>query len=236
MHLPDGFLTAPSWASAWILSAGGVSYCLKRAKEEMKDRSIPLMGVLAAFIFVAQMINFPVVGGTSGHLLGGVLIAVMLGPFAGAVVMTTVLIVQCLVFQDGGITTLGANILNLSLVGTVGGYGVYRLLRGRSANPRRVLAAVFFAAWISILLAAASCALGLAFSGISPLHIVLPPMMGVHFFIGAGEGIITALLAGFILKVRPDLFLSQPLSAPSGVDESNGQELRDTEDKTGGKR
>ena len=224
MHIPDGFLTAPSWASAWIVSAGGVSYCLKRAKEEMKDRSIPLMGVLAAFIFVAQMINFPVLGGTSGHLLGGVLIAVMLGPFAGAVVMTTVLIVQCLIFQDGGITTLGANILNISLISTIGGYGLYRLTRGRSADQRRVLFAIFLAAWISVILAAASCALQLAFSGVSPLRVVLPAMLGIHLFIGLGEGIITVLLAGFILKVRADLFFPQTQPVLTG---GSGQNVRE---------
>jgi len=224
MHIPDGFLTATVAGPAWLLSAGGVSYCLKRAKEEMKDRAIPLMGVLAAFIFVAQMINFPVIGGTSGHLMGGVLIAVMLGPFAGAIVMTSVLIVQCLIFQDGGLTTLGANILNLSLIGTIGGYWIYRLVRGRSVDQRRILFAIFLAAWISVILSAAFCALELAFSGISPLHIVLPAMVGVHLVIGVGEGIITVLLAGFILKVRSDLFFLQIQPALTGV---NGQNINE---------
>jgi len=224
MHIPDGFLAAAAAGPAWLLSAGGVGYCLKRAKEKMEDRLIPLMGVLAAFIFVAQMINFPVIGGTSGHLLGGVLIAVMLGPFAGAVVMTTVLIVQCLIFQDGGLTTLGANILNLSLVATIGGYGIYRLVRGRSTDPRRILFAMFLAAWISIILAAAACALELAFSGTSPLHVVLPAMVGIHLVIGLGEGIITVLLAGFILKVRADLFFPQVQPVLPGMNGRNVHE------------
>jgi len=223
MHIPDGFLTAPVWTSTWLLSAGGVGYCLKKAKEEIKDRSIPLMGVLAAFIFIAQMINFPVIGGTSGHLLGAVLLAVMVGPFAGAVVMTTVLIVQCLIFHDGGLTAMGANILNLSLISTLGGYGIYRLIRGRSENQRRVLLAVFFAAWLSIIFAAVACALELALSGTSPLHLVLPAITGIHALIGIGEGIITVFLVGCILKVRPDLFFShvQPSLKGTNVQESH---------------
>ena len=108
MHIPDGFLTSATWVPAWLLSMGGIGYSLKKASQTLRERMIPLMGVMSAFIFAAQMVNFPVMSGTSGHLLGGVLAAVLLGPYAGAIVLTCVLIVQCLIFQDGGLTALGA--------------------------------------------------------------------------------------------------------------------------------
>ena len=123
MHIPDGFLTTNVWASAWAISIGSVGFCLKKTTQILKDRMVPLMGIMSAFIFAAQMINFPVIGGTSGHLLGGVLAAVLLGPYAGAVVLTCVLIFQCLIFQDGGLLALGTNILNMAIIGTLGGPG-----------------------------------------------------------------------------------------------------------------
>ena len=112
MHIPDGFLTVNTWLPAWIVSLGGLGVCLKKVSAMLKDKMVPLMGVMAAFIFAAQMLNFPVMGGTSGHLLGGVLAAVLLGPYAGAIVIAVVLAVQCLIFQDGGLTSLGANIFD----------------------------------------------------------------------------------------------------------------------------
>lgn len=129
MHLPDGFLTPHIWISAWLASLGGLSYCFRKTALVLKDRMIPLMGVMSAFIFAAQMINFPVAGGTSGHLLGGVLAAVLLGPYAAAVVISVVLMVQCLIFQDGGLTALGANIFNMSFAGAMGGYAIYAFIR-----------------------------------------------------------------------------------------------------------
>ncbi len=208
MHIPDGFLSTQTWVPAWLLSAGGIGYCLERAKKTMQDRVVPLMGVMAAFIFAAQMVNFPVMGGTSGHLLGGVLAAVLLGPYGGAIVIGCVLAVQCLIFQDGGPTALGANILNMAVIGTMGGYVFYKLIRGRSDGHYRILAATAVASWLSVMLASGACALELAFSGTSPFGIVLPAMLGVHAVIGVGEGAITTLVVGFILKVRPDLLFS----------------------------
>jgi len=205
MHIPDGFLTAQTWVPAWFLSAGGIGFCVNRAKKAMQDRAVPLMGVMAAFIFAAQMVNFPVLGGTSGHLLGGVLAAVLLGPFAGAIVIACVLVIQCLIFQDGGLTALGANILNMAVIGTMGGYGMYRLMRGRSGDHRRILSATAVASWFSVMLASGACALELSFSKTSPLNIVLPAMLGIHALIGIGEGVVTTLIVGFVLKVRPDL-------------------------------
>jgi cobalt/nickel transport system permease protein len=171
---------------------------------------------MAAFIFAAQMVNFPVLGGTSGHLLGGVLAAVLLGPFAGAIVIACVLVIQCLIFQDGGLTALGANILNMAVIGTMGGYGMYRLMRGRSGDHRRILFATAVASWFSVVLASSACALELAFSKTSPLNIVLPAMLGIHALIGIGEGVVTTLIVGFVLKVRPDLL--HLLSHRNGMD------------------
>lgn len=231
MHIPDGFLTVQTWVPAWLLSAGGLGFCLDRAKKAMQDRVVPLMGVMAAFIFAAQMVNFPVMGGTSGHLLGGILAAVLLGPFAGAIVIACVLVIQCLIFQDGGLTALGANIMNMALIGTIGGYGIYRLLRGRADDHRRILFGTAVASWCSVMLASGACALQLAFSGTSPLMIVLPAMLGIHALIGMGEGIVTTLIVGFILKVRPDLLYlrsrmdgrSDPLEpAPAVVRQGEG--------------
>ena len=145
----------------------------------MKDRMVPLMGVLSAFIFAAQMINFPVMGGTSGHLLGGVLAAVLLGPWAGAVVIASVLIFQCLVFQDGGLTALGANILNMALAGTLGGYFIYRVIAKLLGGRRGIVTGAVAAAWLSVVAAASLCALELALSGTSPLGLVLPAMAAV---------------------------------------------------------
>jgi len=216
MHIPDGFLSTETWAAAWVVSAGAVGYSVKRTSRVLKERTIPLMGVLSAFIFAAQMVNFPVLGGTSGHLLGGVLAAVLLGPFAGAIVIACVLVIQCLIFQDGGLTALGANILNMAVIGTMGGYGMYRLMRGRSGDHRRILFATAVASWFSVVLASSACALELAFSKTSPLNIVLPAMLGIHALIGIGEGVVTTLIVGFVLKVRPDLL--HLLSHRNGMD------------------
>ncbi len=206
MHIPDGFLSANTWAPLWVVSAGGLGFCLKKASEMLKDKMVPLMGVMSAFIFAAQMLNFPVMGGTSGHLLGGVLAAVLLGPYAAAICIACVLIVQCLIFQDGGLTALGANIFNMSIVGAMAGYVVYRIIRGVSGGSHRgILIGSAVAAWFSVVLASSCCAVELAFSGTSPLRIALPAMAGVHALIGIGEAAITVLVVGFVLKVRPDL-------------------------------
>ena len=124
MHIPDGFLAPQVFTPLWVAGAGGLAYALRKARQALKEKAVPLMGVTAAFIFAAQMLNFPIIGGTSGHLLGGVLAAVLLGPYAGAIVISLVLIVQCLVFQDGGLTALGANIFNMAFLGSLGDLGM----------------------------------------------------------------------------------------------------------------
>jgi cobalt/nickel transport system permease protein len=166
---------------------------------------VPLMGVMSAFIFAAQMLNFPVLAGTSGHLLGGALAAALLGPWAGAIVITCVLAVQCLIFQDGGLTALGANIFNMAIVGTVGGYFIYRLFAKIVGGAKGITAGVAVAAWSSVVLAAAACAFELGLSGTAPLKVVLPAMAGIHVLIGIGEAVISCLVIAFVLKTRPDL-------------------------------
>ncbi|MCX5776546.1 MAG: energy-coupling factor ABC transporter permease [Candidatus Firestonebacteria bacterium] len=210
MHIPDGFLDLKTWVSTGIISAviiGGAVRKVNKAigAEGDNEKIIPVMGVMGAFVFAAQMFNFPVAGGTSGHFMGGVLAALLLGPLTGLLILTTVLIVQCLIFQDGGLTALGANIFNMGFVGSYLGYYIYKILAIFLPGPKQKMAAIFIAGWFSIVLAAAACALELAFSGTVSLKIALPAMAGVHALIGVGEGLITVVVAGLIAKVRPDL-------------------------------
>lgn len=206
MHIPDGFLDPKTWVTLDVISAGGIGYAVKKIGQYLEDKSIPLMGVMAAFIFAVQMLNFPVAGGTSGHFMGGVLAAILLGPLTGLIIMSAVLVVQCFVFQDGGLTVLGANIFNMGLIGAVAGYYIYLFIHKLlGKNNNNLLISAFFSSWLAIILAASVCSLELAFSGTVPLHITLPAMAGVHALIGIGEGIITTLVLSFILKVRPDL-------------------------------
>ena len=155
MHIPDGFLTPQVFAPFWAVAVGGLAYALRKTKQILKDKAVPLMGVTAAFIFAAQMLNFPIIGGTSGHLLGGVLAAVLLGPYAGAIVISLVLIVQSLVFQDGGLTALGANIFNMAFLGAMGGYFIYRFLRKIAG----LIISVGIASWLSVVIASFACAI-----------------------------------------------------------------------------
>lgn len=205
MHIPDGFLTANTWIPAWLVSVCGVSFCLKKTTLLLKEKAVPLMGVVSAFVFAAQMINFPVLYGTSGHLLGGVLTVVLLGPYAAAVVITIVLIVQCLIFQDGGLTALGANILNMALLGTIGGYLIYKFIRKLTRGTRGIILGTAVASFSSVVIASGACAVELAISKTSPFRIVFPAMIFIHIFIGIGEAVITSFVVSFILKVRPDL-------------------------------
>ena len=204
MHIPDGFLSTGTWVSTWVISAGGLGLCISKASRTLKDKVVPLMGVMSAFVFAAQMLNFPVAGGTSGHFLGGVLAAILLGPFAAAIVLAVVLMVQCLIFQDGGLTALGANIFNMSFVGAVGGYFMYRFLNSM-LGKKKIIASVAIAAWASVVLASAVCSLELVVSGTASFRVVFPAMISVHALIGIGEAVITCLVFSFVLKVRPDL-------------------------------
>lgn len=204
MHIPDGFLSIPVSVGAAAISVGALAIALRSIKKKFNEDIIPKMGVLAAFIFAAQMFNFPVAGGTSGHLMGSVLAAIMVGPAAACVIMTVVLIVQCLMFQDGGILALGANVLNMAAVGILVGWAVYSSLRRLSGNMPLQNAAIFFGSWVSIVAAASACSLELAMSKTVELRVCLPAMVGIHSIIGIGEGLITLVVVSFVRRVRPE--------------------------------
>jgi len=203
LHIPDGFLNLAVSLVFWALAIVFVGVAVRKSRGQLGERQIPLMGVMAAFIFAAQMINFPVAGGTSGHLLGGALAAIVLGPWAGILVLTTVVAVQGLVFQDGGLVVMGANIFNMGILTALIGYGLYRGVSGKSRGLR--LGMTGLAAWISVVAAALLASFQLWLSGTSALRIVFPAMLGVHLLIGLGEALITVAAVAFILQTRPDL-------------------------------
>jgi cobalt/nickel transport system permease protein len=205
MHIPDGFLDAKTSIIAAALAIVGVGWAARVTRRTLPRRKIPLLGLAAAFVFAAQMLNFPVAGGTSGHLVGGMLAAVLLGPSAAVLVMTSVLIVQSLMLADGGVLVLGANIFNMAIIGVAGGYPVYWLLRRLGTGLQAQLMAAGFAAWCSVVFSAASCAVQLAVSHTAAFDVVLPAMTGIHMLIGIGEAIITVLVLSAIAQVRPDL-------------------------------
>lgn len=205
MHIPDGFLDGKTVATTTALAVTGVALALRQVRRELPPRKTTLLGLGASFLFAAQMLNFPVAGGTSGHLMGGVLVAALLGPAAGAVVLTTVLIVQCFLFADGGVSALGANIFNMALVATLGGRAIYRAVSRWLPGLRGQVTAVAFAGWSSMVLAAVACAAQLAWSGTVAWSVGFPAMAGIHMLIGLGEGLISALVFLAIARTRPDL-------------------------------
>jgi len=189
----------------WVVAILILVVAVWRTNKKLGDRHVPLLGVLAAFIFAAQMLNVPVVGGTSGHMLGGVLIAVFVGPLAGSIVMGSIFGVQAVFFQDGGITTMGANIINMGLIGTILGYFIYQSVKKAVKGDRGMIIGAGVAAWIAVVLASAACAFELAASGTSPLGIALPAMVGTHAIIGIIEAAITIAVIKSVLKMRADL-------------------------------
>ncbi|HVP52545.1 MAG TPA: energy-coupling factor ABC transporter permease [Terriglobales bacterium] len=213
MHIPDGFLDPKTMAATGALSAAGVALAVRRVRQELPARRMPLLGLSAAFLFTAQMVNFPVAGGTSGHLLGGVLVAALLGPAAGVVVLTAVLLVQCFLFGDGGVTALGANVFNMALVGAVGGWAIYWTVNRCVPGLRGRVAGVAFAGWCSAVLASVACAGQLAWSGVAPWSVTVTAMAGVHMLIGLGEGLISALVFLVIARARPELVTESGASA-----------------------
>jgi cobalt/nickel transport system permease protein len=209
MHIPDGLVSAPINIATAVVSTGVGVAAVARARRTLGDKQVPILGVSAAFVFAAQMLNFPVAAGTSGHFLGALLVALLLGPLNGFLVMAVVLVIQGLLFADGGLTALGTNIFNMGIVGGLGGYGLFRLLT--LLLPRRkgaFVAAAAVSAWFSVVLAASVCAVELALSGTAPLAVALPAMAGVHLLIGIGEGIISAVVISLMLGVRPDLVIA----------------------------
>ncbi|MFF9060026.1 energy-coupling factor ABC transporter permease [Streptomyces sp. NPDC014882] len=208
MHVPDGFINAPTSAVTGVVAAGAIAVSLRGARRELDERTAPLAGLVAAFIFAVQMLNFPVAAGTSGHLLGGALAAILVGPFTGVLCVSVVLLMQGILFADGGLTALGVNITDMALVTTVVAYAVFRgLLRILPRGRRSVTVASFAAALLSVPAAALAFTLVYAVGGTTEVAIgkVVTAMVGVHVLIGVGEAAITALTVGAVIAVRPDL-------------------------------
>lgn len=197
MHIPDGFLDVKACVTTGVLGAGAVSYSLRKTKLTLVRSEVPKIALIGAFIFAAQMLNFPIAGATSGHFLGGAMASILFGPAVGVVIMSAVLIIQALIFQDGGLTVLGANILCTGVIGSYAGYGVYRL--GMTVMRGKALKAVSFAsAWCSIVAAACGVSVLLAWSGTFPLGVALKAMAGWHSLIGIGEGLLTAMVVAYL--------------------------------------
>ena len=215
MHIPDGFLDVKTAVATGVLGAAGVGVALRLARRHLPAQRVPLLGLAAAFVFAAQMINFPVAGGTSGHLIGGVLVGVLLGPSVSVIVIASVLIVQCLMFADGGITALGANIFNMGVVGGVGGWAVFYVVSRAVKGMFGCVLAAAFAGWCSTVLASVACAGELAASGTVGWSVALPAMAGVHMLIGVGEGIITALVLVAVGRARPELLAREAATEAS---------------------
>lgn len=214
LHIPDGFLNVTVSVICWIITIVVLGMAISRTNKNLGEKQIPLMGIMAAFIFAAQMINFPVAGGTSGHLLGGALAAIVLGPWAAMLVMTAVIAVQGLLFQDGGLLVMGANIFNMGLLTAAIGYGLYRSVINKSSGTKLAVAGV--AAWLSVMAGALATSLQLWLSGTSTLQTVVIAMLSVHALIGLGEALITVAALSFIFRTRPDLLGEGSASAEGG--------------------
>jgi len=210
MHMANELLTPTVAGLLYVVALGVVAMASWQARRRLDPTKIPLMGVMGAFVFAAQMINFtlPIMPGTSGHLGGGLLLAILLGPHAAVLVMTSILIIQCLIFQDGGLLALGANIINMGIIPCYVGYGLYRLILPRSAvaGAVRIYAASFVAAVVAVTVGAACVPLEAAMAGVItvPLWLFLTTMIGVHLLIGAMEGLITFAVVAYLYQVRPD--------------------------------
>ena len=219
MHIPDGFLSAPVALTTYAASTAAVAYAVRRAGAALDDRRVPLLGVTAAFVFAAQMLNFPVAGGTSGHVLGAALATILLGPWLACVAIAVVLTGQAFIFADGGLTALGAEVLAMAVVAPAVTVVVMRTA-GRAWRSRTAfLGATAAASWISIMVAATAISAFLALSGTIPFSTVLPAMLGVHALIGVGEAVITSAAIAAVLVSRPDLVhgagFPPPLEVPA---------------------
>lgn len=208
MHIPDGFIDAPTAAAYGVASAALVGIAIVKTRDTLEEKEAPLAGLTAAFIFAVQMINFPVASGTSGHLLGGLLAAVLVGPWTGALCVTLVILVQGLLFADGGLTALGLNVFNMAFVTALGGYAVFLVCRRVLPRSKSgVVTSAAIAAWCSVVLASLSFTIEFAIGGTAPISVsaVFAAMVGTHALIGIGEAVITALTVSAVLAVRPDL-------------------------------
>lgn len=208
MHIPDGFINGGTSAGAGVVAVGALGVSVRRTAEILDEKQVPLAGVVSAFIFAVQMLNFPVVSGTSGHLLGGVLAAVLVGPWMGSLCVSVVLLVQALLFADGGLSALGLNVINMALVTAFGGYLLFLALRRVLPRTRSgVVLASGIAAGLGVVLASFAFTFEYAIGGTGGASVgtVAGAMIGVHALIGIGEGIITGLTVSSVLAVRPDL-------------------------------
>jgi len=219
MHMSDGIVNAPTSAAFGLIAAAGLGVALVRARTQLDERTAPMAGLVAAFVFAVQMVNFPVLPGVSGHLLGGALAALLVGPWLGALCVGIVLVVQALLFADGGLTALGTNITNMALIGTAVGFGTAVVLRRIATRSRSgLIGAAFVSAFVNTVVASCGFVLQYAIGGAggASLATVAVSIIAVHVLIGIGEGVITALTVGAVSSARPDLvyFLQ---TAPSPV-------------------
>ena len=213
MHVPDGFLSPEIAGATAVVSVAAVGYSLKTANATLDERRVPLLGVTGAFVFAAQMLNFPVAGGTSGHFLGAALAAILLGPWLACLTMAVVLGLQAFLFADGGITALGANVLNMGVIGALLVGGLMLASRSKLRKSRTLLLGITaVGAWLAVMAGAAATAVELALSGTVPLHTVLPAMLGVHAVIALGEAVITVAAVSAVLAARPDLIAIRDLA------------------------
>ncbi len=209
MHVPDGLVGPVTAIVTWVVAICVVGYALKRSREELDDRRIPVVGMTAAFIFAAQMVTVPVAGGTSAHLLGGTMAGIMLGPWIGTLVVSVVYLVQAIGFADGGITALGANILAMGVLAAVGGYYIFRGLTAVLPRTRAAyLGSVAVASWVTIVGAAALVSVFIVFGGPLPLA-TFPVMIGVHAIVGILEAVISTAVIAAVMATRPDLLANQ---------------------------
>jgi cobalt/nickel transport system permease protein len=221
MHMSDGLVNTPTAAGAALVAIVGLAIAVQRARADLDDRTAPMAGLVTAFVFAVQMINFPILPGASGHLLGGALVAILVGPWVGSLCIAIVLVVQALLFADGGLTALGTNVVNMALVGVLAGHAVATALRPLARRSRKgLLATAFVAALVNTVVAALAFVLEYAIGGAggASLGTVIALMLGLHVLIGIGEGIITAATVGAVATVRPDLvYLLRGHAAPLQV-------------------
>ncbi len=207
MHIPDGFIDTPVSLVALGASAGAVGYALQKTRGQFEDAVAPMAGLAAVFIFAAQMVNFPIAAGTSGHLIGGALAAILIGPYAGILAMTVVIALQAIIFADGGITALGLNLFNLSVLSVLAGWVVFRAILRAMPNRRGVLVGAFVGGFFNVIGAVAGFVIQFAIGGVGLVELsqVAAAMFSVHTLIGLAEGAITMLVVGSVLATRPDL-------------------------------
>jgi cobalt/nickel transport system permease protein len=212
MHMANELLSVPVAGATLAIAGGALGFICRQTRKILRSEQLALMGVLGAFVFAAQMVNFrlPAMPGTSGHLVGAVLLAILLGPSLGAIVISSVIIIQCLIFQDGGLLALGCNIINMGLIPCYAGYYIYSAINGQSSKYWRTYAAAIAACVISLELGAALVPIEAALSGVLlvPLSTFLLTMLGVHAIVGIIEGLVTAAVLGYLQQVRPDIIRS----------------------------